>query len=64
MMNELYEVMTFSEASQIWGLADSTLRMAVRSKRIIEGVDYRKSANIWLIAKKTMVNLYGEPKNK
>lgn len=62
--NPLDEVMAFSEASEIWGLGESTLRTAVRTDKLIEGVDYRKSGKVWLITKEAMKRVYGEPKNK
>jgi len=61
-MNELYEVMTFKEASEKWGKSDSTLRMAVRTDKLKEGIDYRKSGNVWLITKSAMIKIYGDPK--
>lgn len=56
----LYDIMTFKEASQRWGISDSTLRMLVRTNKLKEGVDYRKSGNTWLITRSAVVNIYGE----
>ncbi len=61
-INPLYESMTFSEATDDWNLGKSTLRMMVRSNRLAEGIDYRKSGSQWLITKKAMINLYGKRK--
>lgn len=63
-VSPLDEVMAFSEASEIWGLGESTLRSTVRTDKLIEGVDYRKSGKVWLITKDAMERVYGEPKNK
>lgn len=62
--NPLDEVMAFSEASEIWGLGESTLRSTVRTDKLQEGIDYRKSGKVWLIAKDAMIRVYGEPKSK
>lgn len=59
----LKEVMTFAEATKQWGLGDSTLRMAVNRKGLIEWEDYRKSGSTWIITKEAMYRGYGEPKN-
>lgn len=60
--NPLDEVMAFSEASETWGLGESTLRSTVRTNKLAEGVDYRKSGKVWLITKEAMQRVYGEPK--
>lgn len=62
--NPLDEVMAFSEASEIWGLGESTLRSTVRTDKLIEGVDHRKSGKVWLITKDAMIRVYGETKNE
>lgn len=62
--NELYKVLTFSEASAKWNLNESTLRKAVNTDRLIEGEDYRKSGKVWLIRKETMEKLYGKLEEK
>lgn len=64
-MNVLYEVLTFSEATKLWNLNSSTLRKAITySDRLIEGEDYRKSANTWLIKKGSMERVYGKLEQK
>lgn len=62
--NPLDKVMNFSEASKLWGLGDSTLRMATKRKSLLEGIDYRKSGSSWIITKEAMIRVYGEPKIK
>lgn len=57
----LNEVLTIAEASLIWGLERSTLRKAFKSgKRFVEGVDYRKSKDTWLVTREAMLRIYGE----
>jgi hypothetical protein len=53
------EVLTFSEAAEIWDIDPSTLRHRVTSEELQEGVDYRKSSKVWLITKNAMERLYG-----
>lgn len=60
--NFLDSVMTFSEASEKWGLGESTLRTMVKGNRLVEGKDFRKSGKVWLIKKDSMQKIYGEPK--
>lgn len=60
----LNEVFTFSEAAKIWGIDGSTLRKAVESGRLKEGVDYKKSANVLMVTKEAMLRDYGEPPRK
>jgi hypothetical protein len=62
--NALYKVLTFAEASEKWNLNDSTLRKAVKTDRLIEGLDYRKSGKVWLIRVETMEKLYGKLEEK
>lgn len=54
--------MTFAEATEKWGLGESTLRSVVKQNRLREGIDYRKSGKVWLITENAMRKLYGEPK--
>lgn len=59
--NPLDNVLTFPEATKMWGLSDSTLREAASKKRIKEG-EMRKSKGSNLITYAAMKRLYGEPK--
>lgn len=60
--NILEKVMTFAEASEKWGLGESTLRSVVKTNRVTNGVDIKKSGKVWLITENAMKKLYGEPK--
>ncbi|WP_297994153.1 helix-turn-helix domain-containing protein [uncultured Clostridium sp.] len=55
--------MTFAEAAERWGLADSTLRKLVTTDKLEEGIDYRKSGKVWLITEGAMIKIYGYPQN-
>lgn len=57
------EVMTFAEATKLWGLSESTLRSSTRTKKLIEGVDFRKSGKVWLITREAMIRVYGNLQN-
>ena len=59
---EIDEVMTVNEAAEIWGKAESTIRLAINSKKFIPGVDYRKAGRITLITRDAMKRIYGEEK--
>ena|SRR5690554_4731584 len=56
--NPFSEVITFSEAQDLWGLGSSTLRKAVSDKRFFPE-EIRKSGNTWLVTKTAMERLYG-----
>lgn len=58
----LHDVMTFAEASEKWGLGESTLRSAIHSERFTEGIDYKKSGKVWLVTKEAMERVYGKIK--
>lgn len=60
MKYEFIDILTFSEAAKIWGLHDSTLRHMITTKKVTEGLDYRKSGNVWLITRTAMIKVYGE----
>ena len=55
----LTQVLTFSEAAELWNIDSSTLRHRVTSEKLLEGIDYKKSGKVWLITKSAMERLYG-----
>ena len=58
--NTINEILTISEASDIWDKEVSTLRRVIKNSKFTEGVDYRKSGNTWLITKSAMERVYGK----
>ena len=63
MNKKIFEVLTFSEAEQEYGLASGTLRKylfqtAKEKQRIKEGIDYRKSGKTWLVTRDAMEREY------
>jgi len=63
-MNIFDELLSFAQAASEWDIDDSTLRKAVSSGKLVEGVDAKKFGKQWVITKSAMRRLYGEPKNK
>ena len=54
-------LMSFSDASELWGLSESTLRKAVSYGKIVPGVDARKYGKQWVVTREAMGREYGEP---
>ena len=72
--NELFEngklirtpfdgLMAFSDATQLWGLNESTLRKAIVYRKLVNGIDVCKYGKQWVISMDAMKREYGEPKN-
>ena len=55
-------ILAFGEATAMWGLHDSTLRKAVASRRLVEGVDVQKFGKQWVVTLDAMEREYGRPK--
>lgn len=55
-------LMSFSDATQLWGLNESTLRKAIAYGRLVNGVDVCKFGKQWVITMDAMRREYGEPK--
>lgn len=54
-------LMSFADASELWGLSESTLRKAVAYGKIVAGVDARKFGKQWIVTREAMVREYGHP---
>lgn len=52
-------IISFGDASTIWGLNESTLRKAVSYGKFVNGVDVCKYGKQWLITMKAMEREYG-----
>ena len=57
-------LMAFSDATELWGLNESTLRKAIAYGKLINGVDVCKYGKQWVISMEAMRREYGEPKEK
>lgn len=54
-------LMSFSEATEIWGLSESALRKAVSYGKLVAGVDARKYGKQWVVTESAMEREYGVP---
>ena len=59
---EINNVMTASEAAEIWGITEGAIRKAIKSNKFVPNIDYRKAGRITLICYEAMERVYGEPK--
>lgn len=55
-------LMAFGDATELWGLNESTLRKAVSYGKLIVGRDVCKYGKQWVITRDAMFREYGEPK--
>ncbi len=73
--NELYKngkrirtsfdgLMAFGDATQLWGLNESTLRKAIVYGKLIDGIDVCKYGKQWVISMDAMKREYGQPKEQ
>lgn len=56
-------LMSFSDASELWGLSESTLRKAVSYGKITPGSDARKFGKQWIVTRDAMYREYGSPRD-
>lgn len=59
---EINEVMTVNEAAEMWNKTEGAIRAAIKAKKFIPGVDYRKAGRITLITREAMEKVYGDRK--
>lgn len=55
-------LMAFTDATELWGLNESTLRKAIAYGKLINGVDACKYGKQWVISADAMKREYGQPK--
>ena len=53
-------LMAFSDATELWGLHESTLRKAIAYGKLVNGVDVCKFGKQWVVSVKAMQREYGE----
>lgn len=58
------DLLSFGDATFLWGLNESTLRKAIQYGKLVNGIDVQKFGKQWIITKSAMRREYGEPKNK
>lgn len=54
-------LLSFSEATELWGLSESTLRKAVAYRKLVEGIDVQKFGKQWVVTRDAMEREYGPP---
>lgn len=54
-------LISFADASELWGLSESTLRKAISYGKLVSGVDARKYGKQWIVTKDAMLREYGDP---
>ncbi len=52
-------LMSFHDASTLWGLHESTLRKAVTYGKLVNGVDVCKFGKQWIVSCEAMIREYG-----
>lgn len=57
------DILSFRDATNLWGLNESTLRKAVSYKKLVNGIDVRKYGKQWVVTRDAMLREYGEPKD-
>lgn len=55
-------LMALRDATEMWGLNESTLRHAIMYGKFILGIDVCKFGKQWVISYESMKRVYGEPK--
>ena len=55
-------LIAFSDATQLWGLNESTLRKAIAYGKLLNGIDVCKFGKQWVISTHAMRREYGDPK--
>ena len=56
------DLMAFTDATELWGLNESTLRKAVSYGKLVNGIDACKYGKQWVISTAAMKREYGSPK--
>ena len=54
-------LISFADASELWGLSESTLRKAISYGKLVSGVDARKYGKQWGVTEAAMRREYGDP---
>lgn len=57
-------LIAFGDATDLWGLNESTLRKAVAYQKLIEGIDVKKFGKQWVVTRDAMEREYGKPLEK
>ena len=52
-------LLSFADATALWGLSESTLRKAVAYRKLAEGLDAQKFGKQWVVTRSAMEREYG-----
>lgn len=55
-------LISFADATELWGLSESTLRKAVVYGKLVQGIDVRKFGKQWIVTRSAMEREYGKLK--
>ena len=59
-MNNPFEgLLSFKEATDLWGLNESTLRKAISYRKLVPGLDAQKYGKQWVVTRAAMEREYG-----
>ena len=58
------DLMSFSDATSLWGLNESTLRKAVSYGKLVNGIDACKFGKQWIVSINAMKREYGDTVKK
>jgi len=59
---EFDNLLSMKDATTLWGLNESTLRKAIASGKLVEGIDARKFGKQWILVKAAVEREYGKLK--
>lgn len=54
-------LLVFTDATQLWGLNESTLRKAISYGKLVNGIDACKYGKQWVVSIDAMKRVYGTP---
>ena len=57
-------LIAFTDATELWGLNESTLRKAISYGKLVNGVDACKYGKQWVVSMDAMKREYGMPKDE
>lgn len=57
-------LMAFSDATELWGLNESTLRKAISYGKLVNGVDVCKFGKQWVVSVEAMKREYGNVRDR
>lgn len=55
-------LLSMADATELWGLNESTLRKAISYGKLVNGIDVCKFGKQWVVSIDAMYREYGEPK--